>query len=367
MFRQTILLGIWSLAFVLGLYLVNGPNIVFNTLQEGGLRFWSGTSPYLPPGPSADVFHYSPFFAAAFGSFGLLPSRLAVVLWGSLNLFVFWLGVSHWWILSRRQSFWVWIAFGLMAIELDISLRYQQSNALLAGLTLIALAKPASRPSQSGLLLALAANLKVIPGFFALPLLYRRRRFGVVFAGTSLAFILLPCLAVGLRKGIGFSVEQWATVGTDLLQRDLNDIHSSLVRMGFPALATISYATVAAVGASLFAWEGIRSSSPQTPPTLAWYSLGMATALLLIPRVESPTFVWLAPAYLLLLTSSRLWIRYSGLVAGFWTTFVYCAGWPWKFALQQRFDSKTLGTLLVWVTLVVGWRNLREGTHRTHR
>ncbi len=347
---QTLLLTAWSVAFVTPLLWAGGKNVCTLTFAEGATRFWSGISPYLPP-TVGDVFHYSPFFAMAYGAFEILPDRLEVFAFALLNAFVFWAGVSAWFRIRRSMSPWMWVALAGCAMELDISLRYQQTNALLAGLMLLGLAAYRDgKVARAGAFLALAVNLKVIPGVFALALVFPpRRRYVLALLATLALTIVLP----GVVGGFGLHAEQWRTIGADISQRHLLDLKSALERAGLPGMGELARIFVMAGAAVVFplAWLTRPREGFSWGP---WYTLGVATPLLLIPRVESPTFVWIAPAYLFLM--ERLGGSRRALLAlvVFSITFVYTSLWPqsWWPEMRTFWASKSFGTLILWALAV---------------
>ncbi|NBT58608.1 DUF2029 domain-containing protein, partial [bacterium] len=209
--RQATLLGAWSFLCVLPLLLKTGPNVVTLTYLEGAQRFYELGNPYLAPTAGRDYFFYPPFFAAIWRGFswpGILPG---ILLWAFLNSFVFWWGVSCWFSVEKKQSRWAWFFLVCAAIELDISLRYQQANALLSGLILWALAEFRDRHfGRAGFLLALGTHLKVFPiliaAFLFLPF---QLAFGASFVVSILVLFLVPASVVGVPEAFWLHIEQF--------------------------------------------------------------------------------------------------------------------------------------------------------------
>lgn len=89
----------------------------------------------LYPQENWDLYKYSPSFSAFFGIFASLPDWLGLFLWNSLNAFLLLIAVYY---LPRLNNYQKGIILLFCAIELMTSIQNQQSNGLIAGLTILA-------------------------------------------------------------------------------------------------------------------------------------------------------------------------------------------------------------------------------------
>jgi len=355
--RYVIFLSLWSFACVVPVLIANGPNVCGVTFAEGADRFWSGLNPYAAP-LKGDLFQYSPFFAFAYRIFSSQGPLVHSMSWVFLNSFLFWVGVGSWQAIGQRLTPWGWAALILCAMELDISLRYQQTNPMVIGLILLGIAAyRKERWAVSGAILALVVNIKIFPVILAGLLFIRpfRKSWALSFLLTSMGLCLLPCVVVGLRNGVWLHWEQYRSIRADLPSRHLLDLYSLLQRWDFPVVASLSRAFIAGALLILFPWKWFTKGSANFAWE-EWLFFMMTSMLLLIPRVESPTFVWMAPAYLLLMNRSGKKTMSVIVLAGLLATFIYTSAWPKAFQLpiQEFWASKTIGALLLWMVCLKG-------------
>ena len=353
---QTTLLTAIAFAAVAPMLVKTGTNVVTDTYARAAELAWAGSSPYAPPTTRGDWYKYSPLFALLYGallSWGAVPQALA---WALVNTLVFWWGVSRWFLFGKSTAPLVWACLALCAIELDISLRYQQVNAGITGLMLLGLAAYRDgRTRDAGLILALATNIKILPGFpSALLLAGGRRKYASALFAASLACLLAPAV-LGWSWNLNALVRWKELLLTDLGAPGILDLSTALKKMGLATNTawlrwTILLRTAALLlrGLSRISWG-------------LWYTLAASALLLFSPRTESPTFVLFAPAYLFLATEvAKLtgWRKSAAMAAtlagGFFLTFAYCDLWPkavWNPAAWQQ-TTKTFAVLGLWATSV---------------
>lgn len=350
--QQALILGIWSFLVVVPLILATGPNVVTLTYQEGASRLFSGINPYTAPSAGVDGFFYPPFFAALWGLFNFLGTLPKILFWIFLNSFVFWLGISEWLILKKSQKKILWFFLICAAVELDISLRYQQSNALVAGLILIALARLRdSKPIKAAILLALATHLKVFPVLIALVLMLPFHFFfAFAYLASLLAWFSLPMAIVGPQQAFSLQWQELSFTTGDFSKRQLLDIAACLSRMGYSELGKFFQKTILFVGSFfLIVYRGF------TPAKKFewgfWYSSFVSMLLLVTPKTESPTFVWAAPAYFLLLKDCSKRSSWILVLIGFFMTLIYSSVFPreWVDWARWNWTSKTLAVLVLWI------------------
>ena len=139
-----------------------------------------------------DQYKYSPTFALLFAPFAWLPWPLALFLWNALNALVLFVAVER--LLAPRAAL---VALGVMLPEVLRAMQNAQSNALVAGLIILAfVALERGRAWRAALAIALGVSVKIFPLAalsFALP---RRRmiRTGLATAIIGAVMIFVPLL-----------------------------------------------------------------------------------------------------------------------------------------------------------------------------
>lgn len=313
--------------------------------------YYAKQSPFSEPNGKGDVFKYSPLFAQFYGAFGILPGPFQALAWALFNAFVFWAGVSSWFPFKRGRFLWLcWIA---ASMELDISLRYQQMNALITGLILLGLSDFRNlRFKSAALWLSLGANFKILPALFLAALsLPWKKPYGFSALLGSLAFLVLPFAYLGIDSFLPLHFS-WA----QLLLRDLNspgllDIASALKWWGAGAEAEWLRKSILFASFGLI-WLARKNGSPEGG-WAGFYCVGVGCLLLCSPRTESPTFILVAPAYLFLFAEASKSTRGKVFLGAILFLITICFTDLWPKALwdprEAKYSSKVLGTLLVWI------------------
>lgn len=348
---QVLALTAWSFTFLIPI-LVRGTNIVTNTFTEGTLRFWAGTSPY-EPSKIADVFHYSPLFAFLYWPFTELSSSAHALSWGFLNVLVFWMGVSVWFSFTKKTPKMIWLALALCAIELDISQRYQQINACLVGMVLLSLHfYKEEKFVWSALLISFITNIKLLPLVFAVLLCWPlRKRYILSLVLFSALWLFLPSIGVGFSRNIELHRLQFEAIFSDASTghggRPMLDLASTLTRLGHEQVAYILKIVVA--GLAVLICSFARWKEKEVPEGL-FYSFVMLTLLVLSPRSESPTFIFLAPAYLFAMQELKGPAKALIVLFGFFISFVFTSAWAPHFTwtYHHGYFSKVFGTYVFW-------------------
>lgn len=344
-------LALWSFLFVLPVLLKTGPNVVTLTYAEGSQKFWNGINPYEGASPGRDLFFYPPFFAffwKVLSVWGELPSSL---IWVFLNALVFWMGVTAWVEIKKQQSVWHWFFLIATAMELDISLRYQQANALLAGLVLLGMAYLKDRKAgRAGFLFALATHLKVFPLLIAAALVLP---FHLAFLGSYCLWLLVlllgPIAVVGFSETWFLHFDQLRATTSDFSKRELLDLATCLKRLGLAEWGIWLQKMTGLVGAVTLLFYRLKRSFLKFSAGV-WYTAFVTVLLAVTPKTESPTFVWMAPGYLLVgekLSKKMKWFLTSII---FCITLVYTSLIPksWVYFLTKDYASKTLGNWIFW-------------------
>jgi hypothetical protein len=139
-----------------------------------------------------DEFKYSPTFAMLFTPFAWLPWPVALFLWNALNALVLFVAVEQ--LLPRRAAM---LALGFLLPEVLRAMQNAQSNALVAGLIILAfVGLERRRLWRAALAIAVGAAVKIFP-LAALTLAIPRRRAirsGLATAAAGIGLVLLPLL-----------------------------------------------------------------------------------------------------------------------------------------------------------------------------
>lgn len=154
----------------------------------------------LYPAEHWDLFKYSPAFALLVAPLTWMPDLPGLFLWHACNALVLLAGFSALPGLTPRARMY---AFAFVVIELITSLQSTQSNALIAGLIVLALVQLESRRvALAMLVITLTVVIKLFGVVaFALLLLYPERWKGAAWAlGWIALFAALPLLVVDVPQ-----------------------------------------------------------------------------------------------------------------------------------------------------------------------
>jgi hypothetical protein len=339
-------------------FLEVGTNIVTDTYRLGALRFFNLADPYALPLIGGDRFEYSPFFALLYYPFAILPVKWQAIAWAGFNSFLFWYGILKWQNL-KGASWLLWLAVIACSMELNICLLYQQINAALIGMTLLGLYHFKEKEYvRAGIWLALATNIKTLPAFFAIPLLFsRERRYFVGILMGSLFTLLSPALVVGLKGDLllhwNWILRLWDSLW--LVRAEQADVATSLTRLGFSALLGKAVQVSVLLSTLFFL-------SFQAAKTIRWHSwvaLAACGLILASPRTESPSFVISSIAYFFLMlqvleNKNPLVQGLSLILLGisfFLITLSFTDVWQkkWWNPGDYKYATKSFGTLLMWI------------------
>lgn len=169
-----------------------GNLVTFRTAAE---RLLAGLNLYAPIAGKLD-YKYSPSFGILFVPFALPPLVVGLLLWNLVNAMVLLVAMERL-LRSRRQAA---LALALLWPTMVTSLQNTQSNALVAGLVVLAfVAYEAERPFRAGLAVAAGTAIKIFPVAAAVLGVFRgdRRRWIAALAVAGLVMLLLPLLAIG--------------------------------------------------------------------------------------------------------------------------------------------------------------------------
>lgn len=153
----------------------------------------AGHDLYAPSSLHRDLFMYSPSFALLFAPFAVVPFTLGMLLWNGLNAGALYWGLGR--ALPEREAF---VARSIVFLDVVGSMQNAQSNALVAGLMIIAFAELERRHEIRGALaVASAALIKIFPVAAAVFAIFRPRRlpqFALRATLVAVILILAPLL-----------------------------------------------------------------------------------------------------------------------------------------------------------------------------
>jgi len=180
-------------------------------------RLISGRDIYSPPPGEIRDFLYSPSFALLFAPFAIWPFALGLLLWNGVNALAVYYGLTR--LLPAREAR---LALAIVLLDVVRSLQAAQSNALVAGLILVAfVALERGREATAATAVVTGALIKVYPiaaatfAIFAPPPPARRVRFLAWSLGIGLALAALPLLVLSPAAVVAVYREWFA-----ILQRD---------------------------------------------------------------------------------------------------------------------------------------------------
>ncbi|MEZ4750872.1 MAG: hypothetical protein R3B54_09705 [Bdellovibrionota bacterium] len=180
----------------------------------------------------------------------------------------------------------------------------------------------------------------------------------------ALAF-LIPGFFIGFDTNLQFHIDWMQLLSKDIHTQGIADIQSLMERLGAPTLGAFLRWSVLFVTAGLMVIPLlIRKNDPDW---VVWLSTALLGITLWNPRTESPTFVIVAPLYILLM---QQWLgpdslqrlgRYFLVLCSFLITISFTDIWP-----RTLWDpgnpvcaAKTIGTLLLFVVVAaIGLRDL---------
>jgi len=233
----------------------------YTVVTNAAANILGSNDPYAPQ-PGLDFFKYSPLAGLLTVPFTLLGDEAGLFLFVFFQYWLFFWGFWRWaraagCPVDLRASFLV-IAFFSVIFDTTVSIQNAQVNAGIFGLMLLAAAQYAEdRPVRSGLLLSLAANLKLFPFTLGLCLLMGfKKKYWTAFWGGLVIWFALPAAIVGWGRNLEL-IKQWAGLMSwdQTRSLDMLDLGSFLeLHLGWPSWWRNPLALVvgAAVGLGTF-------------------------------------------------------------------------------------------------------------------
>jgi hypothetical protein len=165
-----------------------------------------------------DYFRYSPSFALAFAAFAWMPDLPGLMLWNAVNVMVLF---AAWRALPLGDGRVAMAAGWFVVIELLTALQNSQSNALIAGLLILAFALLERRQVAGATLMIAIASFTKLFGLaaFSLCLLYpEKRKFAAWSAAWVVGLALLPLAVVPPGQLLRLYESWWRLLAADYSQ-----------------------------------------------------------------------------------------------------------------------------------------------------
>ena len=223
----------WPLAaYLLAILLVTVQGVLtgqagnYMRFRDTFYRLISSGDIYNPPPGEITGFLYSPTFALLFGPFAIWPVPLGLLLWNGVNALAVFSGLTR--LLPAREAR---LALAIVFLDVLRSLQNSQSNALVAGLILVAfVAHERGREATAAAAVLTGAFIKVYPiaaGTLGI-LGPRERRVRFLFWSVviGLALAALPLLVLSPAAVVAVYREWFA-----ILQRDSGLQGQSVMRI----------------------------------------------------------------------------------------------------------------------------------------
>ena len=260
----------------------------YTIFKQSFLHLWQHQNLYIHYNEvHFDLYKYAPTFALLMMPFAYLPDIVGLSLWNILNALVLWYGIRSlpFSLSIRTRMSW------FVLLELMTAVQNDQSNALLAGLLLLAYSDlERDNMPRATFLLSIATYIKIFPIVAFIWVLYYPNRWrGVAWSAfhiTWLAFV--PMLFVGWSQLLWQYQNWWV-----MLAQDYSDSSGLSVMAWFQTwFGVVAKKEILAIGASIFIILGLLYPYFE----IKKYRIGMVAATLIWMvifnhKAESPTFV----------------------------------------------------------------------------
>jgi len=301
-----------------------------------------------------DYYKYSPTFSMFFGLLAIFPDWLGLNLWNILNVLILLLSVYYLPSLNLKQKGLILL---ICLLELTTSIQNQQSNAMMAGLMILAFG---SLEKRNYLLATLCIVFSVYIKLFgfvglALFLFYPQKwKLALYTLGWSLLFVALPLLIVSAEQ-LKFLYSSWKS----LLDNDLSSSY------GFSVIgwlhtwfgAEFNKKLITLTGCILFLIPFTRFARYKQ---FEFRMLGLASLLIWVVifniKAESPTFIIaMAGISLWFITSPKSTLNIILFVSAFFLVSITPTDIFPRFIREEfikPYDLKVFPCILIWLKII---------------
>jgi alpha-1,2-mannosyltransferase len=352
--------------------------------RAGGRAWLEGLPLYVngfanPLGGPDFPFTYPPIAAELFSLVALIPWTAAVVVWTGLGLLLFGatcLAAAR--SVHGRGTKALLIGLGVASAGTVLepireTLTFGQINLLLMGLVGLDCLLPRTRWPR-GMLIGLAAAIKLTPAIFVLFFLPRRHWRPVITAAASFVGFGLVGLALAPTdaKQYWFSALLDPSRVGDLSYAGNQSLRGVLHRLGLTVIVESGLWALISLGVVVLAWVAVTRARQAGNDLAAVLAVAIA-GLLVSPVSWSHHWVWVGPGLVLLAGvathQSRLWLTAVAPVA-----LVFTVGPQWLLPNDHRVElgwqwwEHLVGDAYVWaglaalVALAVAWKPQRPAS-----
>ncbi len=316
-----------------------------------------------------DFFKYSPTFAALMAPFAALPELPGLILWNLLNACVLLFGI---WSLPLPHARWIFFGWYVL-IEAITSMQNAQTNALIAGLLLLAFStNERAKPWATTLFITFTFYIKLFGAAAYLLVLFSKRRMAFVMTSVFWVVILfaIPLTIVPLDYLLKQYGSWWQLLQQDYAGSQGISVAGILYRWWGWLLEKIwilSFGTALLLLPLL-----IRENYADVTGRAAVFSALMLWMILFNHKAESATYIIaVSGATLWLLMQPWNFLNRSLAVILFVFTILASTDWIPRFIRQQFFEPyviKAVPCLIIWLWIValLYWRpciNRRRPLH----
>jgi hypothetical protein len=282
------------------------------------LHFFNGLDLYERyPAEHWDLYKYSPTFAMVFGVLVWLPDWLGLFIWNLVNALTLWIGVRFLPNLDDKKKNLLYL---ILFVELITSLQNSQSNALIAGLIILAFGlMERNYFFWACLCIALTVYIKLFGLFaFAICLLYPQRWKMVVYSAVWMIVLwILPAFVIGI-DGLLDQYKNWyRLLQQDYIPNPLSLVGALDIWFGLKVNSNV----VLAIGLLLFALPLMKWKLYSNEVfRLLFLSMIFVWMVIFNHKAESPTFIiamaGVAMGYISLAEKSRsvIWLTWIAVI-----------------------------------------------------
>jgi hypothetical protein len=201
--RCRVLAGLWIAAVIaVSIQASARHNNNFEIFRASWDALVAGRDLYAPSARHQDFFKYTPTFALLFAPVAVLPFWLGLLVWNAVNAGALYWGLGR--VLDPEQAF---VARALVFFDAVGSMQNVQSNALVAGLMILAFADLDRRKElRAAIAVAVATIIKVFPilaASFAVFRPYRLPRFAVFALAAGIVLLAAPLIVLSPEQLLG--------------------------------------------------------------------------------------------------------------------------------------------------------------------
>jgi alpha-1,2-mannosyltransferase len=304
-----VLVAVLTVAVVWYAVSVPGALTDLKVYRAGGASWLRGVPLYTPDFPFWLPFTYPPSAAVLFGVLAVLPFAAAAALLTAASLVA--LSASTYWAVPLPVVPVVAVAAAFLLEPVRTTLQFGQVNLLLMAMVAADCLLPRTRYPR-GLLIGVAAAVKLTPAVFVLFFLARRQVQPAVTAVVTFA----AATGAGMLFAPADSLRDWYTTifdpdrigGADFATNQ--SLRAALTRLDLPATQVVwLVGSVVVLG---LVWRGAR----RAPDPLVALLVVAAGGLVVSPVSWSHHFVWIAPALAYLAYRAR-WVPLVALTGVF--------------------------------------------------